>query len=133
MARRREKKEFKYRGKNLEELKQLEIREFAKLLPSREKRSLLREFASTQKFINDCKKKKRNGKTIKTHSKSIVIVPQLVGMTIFVYNGQNYEKLNVNERMLGHRLGEFVNTRKDVEHGAPGIGATRSSAALSVK
>jgi len=35
--------------------------------------------------------------------------------------------------MLGKYLGEFAMTRKKVEHSAPGIGATKSSAAMSVK
>ena len=40
---------------------------------------------------------------------------------------------SVHDEMLGHYLGEFALTRKMVAHSAPGIGATRSSAALSVK
>ncbi|HLC85017.1 MAG TPA: ribosomal protein S19 family protein, partial [Candidatus Nanoarchaeia archaeon] len=35
--------------------------------------------------------------------------------------------------MLGHKLGEFAITKKRVAHSAPGIGATRSSASLSVR
>tara|TARA_Y100000294_G_C8499805_1_gene314345 strand:- start:938 stop:1045 length:108 start_codon:yes stop_codon:yes gene_type:complete len=35
--------------------------------------------------------------------------------------------------MVGHYLGEFVQTRKKVSHSAPGIGATRSSASVSVR
>jgi len=35
--------------------------------------------------------------------------------------------------MIGHRLGEFALTRKRVAHSSPGIGATRSSASLSVR
>ena len=39
----------------------------------------------------------------------------------------------ITKDMLGHRLGEFAPTRKSVSHSAPGIGATRSSASMSVK
>lgn len=130
---RRKKRKFKYRGKGLEELKQLGIREFAKLLPSRQRRTVLRNFDVIQEFVEGCKKSQEQDKVIRTHRRDIVIVPELVGMTINVYNGQHYQKIQINERMLGHKLGEFVRTRKDIEHGAPGIGATRSSAALSVK
>ena len=49
------KKEFKYRGKTIEELKQLDIREFAKLLKSNEKRTALRQTDEIQRFI--CKEK----------------------------------------------------------------------------
>jgi len=41
--------------------------------------------------------------------------------------------VKINQDMLGHRLGEFALTRRKVEHGSPGIGATKSSASLSVK
>ena len=39
----------------------------------------------------------------------------------------------IKEKMIGHYLGEFAMTRKIVTHSAPGIGATRSSSAVSVK
>lgn len=130
---RRKKKEFRYRGKKMEELRELGVREFAKLLPSRKRRTVLRNFDVIQEFIDRCEKKEKKDKDIRTHQRDIVIVPGLVGKTINVYDGQFYQKIKIDERMLGHKLGEFVKTRKDVEHGAPGIGATRSSAALSVK
>ncbi len=45
------KKQFKYKGKTLEELKALDVREFAKFLPSRQRRTVLRNFQETEKFI----------------------------------------------------------------------------------
>jgi small subunit ribosomal protein S19 len=127
------KKEFKYRGETLEELNKLEVREFAEFLPSRRKRYVLRNFDIIERFIKKVRACKKKGKKIRTHSRDMIIVPQLVGATINVYNGKEFKQVRVNERMLGHKLGEFVTTRQDVKHGAPGIGATRSSAALSVK
>ena len=49
----------------------------------------------------------------------------------YVYNGKEFIPLTITAEMLGHYLGEFVLTRKKVAHSAPGIGATRSSAAQS--
>lgn len=63
----------------------------------------------------------------------MLIVPEMIGQMIRVYNGKEFMPVSVNEEMLGHRLGEFTMTRKSVAHSAPGIGATKSSAALSVK
>ncbi len=57
----------------------------------------------------------------------------MVGLTIGVYNGKDFVAVRITAEMLGHRLGEFSTTRRQVKHGAPGVGATRSSAALSVK
>lgn len=126
-------KEITYRGKSIEELKQLDLREFAKFLPSRERRSVLRQTGIIEKFLKSCEKKIAKGKPIRTHQRDLVIVPKMIGLTIYLHNGKEFVPIKINEEMLGHRLGEFALTRKKVEHGAPGIGATRSSAFLSVK
>jgi len=127
------KKELTFRGKTIEELKQLDIREFAKYIPSRERRSILRNTDHIENFLAKCRKKLEKNKPIKTHDRELVIVPAMVGITINVHNGRAFERVMVNIEMLGHRLGEFTQTRSSVKHGAAGIGATRSSASRSVK
>jgi len=126
-------KEFTFRGKKIEELEQLEVREFAKYLTSRKKRSLLRQFDKVERFLIKCRQKKEKGGKIKTHDREMIIVPAMVGLTIYVHNGKEFAPVKIIPEMLGHRLGEFALTRRKVEHSAPGIGATRSSAYLSVK
>ena len=126
-------KEFTYRGKTLEELKEMDTREFAKYIKTRPRRAVLRNFDVIETFIKKCRKREAEGRPIKTHERGLVIVPHLVGYTISVHNGNGYTPVKVIPEMLGHRIGEFTVTRKKVQHGAPGIGATRSSAALSVK
>jgi small subunit ribosomal protein S19 len=128
-----EKKEFEYRGKSIEELKKMDLREFARLLKANERRTILRQTDEIQKFILRCNKKIIKSKQIKTHARHLVVVPQLVGLTIRVYNGKEFTPVQIIAEMLGHRLGEFSVTRSKVKHGAAGIGATRSSASLSVK
>jgi len=125
--------EFMYRGKTIEELKKLDVREFARYLPSRERRSILRNFQIIEKFIKSCQEKISNRKPIRTHLRDIIIVPLMVEWTINVHNGKEFKPVKITPEMIGHRLGEFSLTRGKVEHGAPGIGATRSSAAMSVK
>jgi len=127
------KKEFTYRGKTLEELKGMDIREFAKLLKSNEKRTALRQYDELQKFIIRCNKKIENKKQIRTHSRYLVIVPRMLGMRIQIYNGQKFIPVEIENEMLGHRLGEFSVTRTKVKHGSAGVGATRSSASRAVK
>ncbi len=126
-----EKKQFTYRGKTLEELKKLDIREFAKYLTSRERRTVLRNFDIIERFLKKCRK--IEGKPIRTHLRDLIIVPEMVNLTIQIYNGKEFLSIKILPEMLGHRLGEFAITRRTVKHGAPGVGATRSSAALSVK
>ena len=128
-----EKKEFTYRGKTLEELKELNIREFAKLLKSNERRTVLRQTEMIEKFISRAKNKIEKKKQIRTHLRDLIIVPEIVNMTIGVHNGKDFVVVKILGEMLGHRLGEFSVTRSKVKHGAAGIGATRSSASMSVK
>ncbi len=123
----------KFRGKEIEELKSMDLTEFSKLLKSRERRSLLRNTATIYEFMKKAEKKIAKNKLPKTHTREMVIIPAFVGWTIGVYNGKEFIQVKVNEDMLGHRLGEFSPTRRVVKHGAAGVGATKGSASLSVK
>lgn len=123
-------KEFLYRGKNIIEIKKLSLEEFAKLVPSRERRKMKRGFReSEKKLLEDL----RLGSNVKTHCRDMIIIPEMVGKSIKVYNGKEWTMLQIEPEMLAHRLGEFALTRKPVRHSAPGIGATKSSASLSVR
>ena len=124
-------KEVLWRGKTLEDVKKLSLKEFASFLPARVRRSLNRGFTEQQKILlENLRKGKRDPKT---HCRDMIIVPEMVGKKIKVHNGKEFFMIIITEDMLGHRLGEFAMTRKRVGHSAPGIGATRSSAALSVR
>lgn len=123
-------KEVFYRGKTLDYLKSLDVRESAKYLPSRERRSVLRHFEIVEKFIKTCEEKESRKKKIRTHMRDIVIVPKLVGKNIEVHNGKTFQEVAITAEMIGHRLGEFAFTRKRVAHSAAGIGATKGSRAL---
>jgi small subunit ribosomal protein S19 len=121
------KKIFKYKGKTIEELKEFEVREFAKLLPSRRRRTILRNFQKIESFIIRAKKKISKNKHIKTHQRNLVIVPQMVGMKIQVHNGREFVPFEVTGDMLGHVSGEFAITRVKPKHEKKGVGASKSS------
>ncbi|MEK6824627.1 MAG: ribosomal protein S19 family protein [Nanoarchaeota archaeon] len=123
-------REEKYRGKTLAHLKSLGIREVAQYLPSRSRRTVLRHFELIEKFVREIEEKEVKKKRIRTHLRDLVIVPHLVGKTIAVHSGKTFEDVHVTVEMIGHRLGEFVMTRKRVTHSAAGIGATKSSKTL---
>ena len=55
---------------------------------------------------------------IKTWSRRSTILPQFVGLTFGVYNGQKFVPVTVNEQMVGHKLGEFSPTRSFKGHTA---------------
>lgn len=124
-------KEFMFRGKKLDEIKKLSPQEFMQMVPSRERRTMKRGFTEQEKiFLENL----RSGeKDPKTHCRDMIILPEMLGKLIKVYNGKEFMPVAVEPEMLGHRLGEFAQTRRKVAHSAPGIGATRSSASLSVR
>lgn len=123
------KKEHFYRGQNVEELQKLNIREVAKYLPSRSRRSVLRNFDQIENFIKRCEIKLAKKKKIKTHARDLIIVPRMVGFTIGVYNGKAFQEFTVTSEMIGHTLGEFSLTRAKAVHTSMGVGATKSSKA----
>ena len=126
------KKEFTYRGRTLAELRQMSDNELAMLFKSRVRRKIMKKgWTEEQKKL--LKRIRLNKRNIETHCRDMVILPLMVGMTIKVFNGKEFFPIMITEEMIGHRLGEFAITRKRVEHSAPGIGATRSSAAISVR
>ncbi len=126
------KKEFTYRGKTMDELKKMSLAEFIGLLPARQRRSLTRGFTESQKIL--LKKLRSNEPRIKTHCRDMIIIPEIVGKTIFIHKGtKDWVQIVITQEMLGHYLGEFAFTRRPVAHSAPGVGATRSSAAISVR
>jgi len=50
-------------------------------------------------------------KMVKTFSRTSTIIPEMVGMTISVYNGKTWVPVYVTENLVGHKLGEFAPTR----------------------
>lgn len=120
-------KEFTYRGKTLDELKKLDVREFSRYLKSGPRRTILRQFQQTENFISRAKVKINKNKPVRTHERSFVIVPEMVGMKISIHDGRNFFPVIITGEMLGHRLGEFAMTRGRVKHSKAGIGATKGS------
>mmetsp|Transcript_5435 Transcript_5435/g.13927 ORF Transcript_5435/g.13927 Transcript_5435/m.13927 type:complete len:94 (-) Transcript_5435:690-971(-) len=53
---------------------------------------------------------------IKTWSRSSTILPEMVGLTIAVYNGKQHVPVYVSDQMVGHKLGEFSPTRTFRSH-----------------
>ena len=114
-----------FRGKNTDDLKALDTREFAKLVKSRARRTILRNYDVIDAFVAKCERNESKNKAIRTHDRTIVIVPRMLGKLIQVYNGKEFLKVMIVEEMLGHRLGEFAMTRKIAKHTSIGGGAKK--------
>jgi len=55
-------------------------------------------------------------KVIKTWDRASQIIPDMIGFTFAVHNGKQFISVYVGEEMIGHRLGEFVPTRRFLGH-----------------
>ena len=129
-------KEFTYRGKTVKELQEMGLSELAELLPARQRRTLKRGLTEPQKKLLEKIRAAKEGKlkkAIKTHCRDMIILPEMFGLKIHVHNGKEWVPVEIKPEMIGHYLGEFALTRKEVKHKAPGVGATRSSKFISVK
>ncbi len=125
-------KEFHLYGRNLDELKKMSIEEFSRLVGSRTRRTLKKGMTEQQKKLLE-RIRKNPEKFHKTHCREIVILPEIVGTRLGVFNGREWVSVFITPEMIGRRLGEFALTRKKVKHSAPGVGASRGSKHFAVK
>lgn len=132
-------REFTYRGYTSTQLVQMSMDEFIRLLPSRQRRSLVKGLTNGQRIllkeIKEAKKAPEKGKEIivKTHCRDMIILPEMIGLTLLVHNGKEFLSVEIKPEMIGHYLGEFASSIKKVVHGTPGIGASRSSMYVPLK
>ncbi|MFQ6055580.1 MAG: 30S ribosomal protein S19 [Methanosarcinales archaeon] len=127
----RRKGEFTYRGYTIGELKNMKMEQLVEIMPARQRRTIKRGFSDRHKKI--LKKIQKGEKVIRTHLRDMIILPNMVGLTLEIYNGKEFNKVEVQPEMIGHYFGEFALTRKKVVHGSAGIGATRSSKFIPLK
>jgi small subunit ribosomal protein S19 len=127
----RREREFIFQGYTMDELKKMTLEEIIPMLPARAKRSLRRGMKEQhQKLLKALEK---TDGVVKTHRRDFIILPQVVGKKIAIYNGKEFNEIEVKPEMIGHFLGEFALTRKSVRHTGPGVGATRSSKFMPLK
>ena len=133
-------KVFKYKGYTLEELQEMSLEEVMKLYPARQRRSLKRGFLPRQqKVLDKMRKLNREGTkdgrpvVVRTHCRDMIVIPEMVGTTFGIYDGHNFVEVKITPEMLGHYFGEYAPTRQRVQHGDPGMGATRSSMFVPLK
>ncbi|MCS7105232.1 MAG: 30S ribosomal protein S19 [Thermofilaceae archaeon] len=128
------------RGYKLDELESMPLEKLAEILPARQRRTLKRGLKEEHlKLLEKVRRikllsgKDKKQTVIRTHLRNMIILPEMVGVTIQVHNGKEYLPVEIKPEMIGHYLGEFAPTCKKVEHGEPGLKATRSSMFLPLK
>lgn len=129
MPRRRE--EFTYRGFTIDELKAKGISELLPLMPSRPRRKIVRVFSRGEETL--LAKVRSGDEKVRTHLREMLVMPEMIGKTIEIYNGKEFLKVEFQPESVFHYLGEFALTRKKISHGSAGIGATRGSKYVPLK
>ena len=64
---------------------------------------------------------------IKTHLRNMIIVPEMIGSIVGIYNGKMFCGVEMKPEMVGMYLGEFAITYKPVRHGRPGVSAAHQT------
>jgi len=127
-------KEFTYHGLSKEELSNIPNEKLLKLFTARVRRSLTRgTMSDDKKKLMEEMKDKNNKNPIKTHLRDLIILPYMVGVTVHIFSGKEFVPTTITLQKVGHYLGEYVITNKRVNHGAPGVGASRSSLYVPLK
>ncbi len=129
-------KQFEYRGVPLEDLQGMSLEKLFLLFSSRQRRSLTRGITDGKRKLIEEIKLAKAGKLktpIKTHLRDLIILPYMVGVTVNTFAGKDFVPVIIIPEMIGHYLGEYVMTNKRVSHGAPGVGASRSSLYVPLK
>mmetsp|Transcript_29153 Transcript_29153/g.58226 ORF Transcript_29153/g.58226 Transcript_29153/m.58226 type:complete len:149 (-) Transcript_29153:40-486(-) len=127
-------RKFTFRGIELDKLLDLTNDELMGLVNARARRrmsrGLKRKPMALIKRLRTAKKNAAPGEKprgIKTHLRNMIIVPEMIGSIVGIYNGKMFCGVEIKPEMIGMYLGEFAITYKPVRHGRPGIGATNSS------
>ena len=129
-------KQFTYRGISQKELEELPLDKLLKLFPARIRRSLTRGINDNKRKLIGEIKAAKEGKLktpINTHLRDLIILPNMIGTTVNVFSGKEFVPVTITSEMVSHYLGEYVITNKRVSHGAPGVGASRSSLYVPLK
>jgi small subunit ribosomal protein S15e len=133
-------RKFTYRGVDLDQLLDMSMDQLADLFNARQRRRLNRGLKRKPlALMKRLRKAKKNAgplekpEVVKTHLRDMIIVPEMIGSMVGVYNGKTFNQVEIKPEMVGHYLGEFSITYKPVKHGRPGIGATHSSRFIPLK
>jgi len=131
---------FSYRGVELDKLLDLSNEEFVEIVHARARRRFQRGLKRRPMgLIKKLRKAKKEAPpnekpaVVKTHLRDMIIVPEMIGSVVGIYNGKVFNSVEIKPEMVGHYLGEFSVSYKPVKHGRPGIGATHSSRFIPLK
>jgi small subunit ribosomal protein S15e len=134
-------KKYTFRGVSLEELLTMRFSEVAKLFNCRLRRKVRRGIPQRDmQLIRECIASKAACKSVhdkpemvRTHARSAIIWPAMVGALVGIHVGNGYLPVEIRPEMIGYMLSDFAPTRIPPKHGRPGVGATSSSKFVPLK
>mmetsp|Transcript_4838 Transcript_4838/g.5601 ORF Transcript_4838/g.5601 Transcript_4838/m.5601 type:complete len:148 (-) Transcript_4838:78-521(-) len=134
LRKKRQFRKFTFRGIELEKLLDLTNDELMDLVTCRARRrmsrGLKRKPMALIKRLRQAKKEAPPGEKprgVKTHLRNMIIVPEMIGSIIGIYNGKMFCGVEMKPEMIGMYLGEFAITYKPVRHGRPGVSAAHQT------
>ncbi|CAH8270575.1 unnamed protein product [Arabidopsis lyrata] len=140
LAKKRTFKKFSFKGVDLDALLDMPTDDLVKLFPARIRRRMSRGLTrKPMALIKKLRKAKLEApagekpEVVRTHLRNMVIMPEMIGSIIGVYNGKTFNQIEIKPEMIGHYLAEFSISYKPVKHGRPGQGATHSSRFIPLK
>jgi small subunit ribosomal protein S15e len=139
-AKKRTFRKFTFRGVDLDQLLDMNSDELVQLFRARIRRrfarGLKRKPLALIKKLRKAKKEAEGGEKpapVRTHLRNMIIVPEMIGSVVGVYNGKTFNQVEIKPEMIGHYLAEFSLSYKPTKHGRPGIGAGTSSRFIPLK
>ncbi|CAE6474434.1 unnamed protein product, partial [Rhizoctonia solani] len=143
LKKRRTFRTFSYRGIELEKLLDMSNEDVSGLISQlvhararrRFQRGLKRRPMGLIKKLRKAKKEappNEKPAVVKTHLRDMIIVPEMIGSVVGIYNGKVFNSVEIKPEMTGHYLAEFSISYKPVKHGRPGIGATHCTSHLPI-
>merc|ERR1711872_780466 len=140
MKKKRTFRKFTYRGVDLDQLLDFNQEQLMELFRCRIRRRFSRGMTrKPMALVKRLRKAKKEAppmekpEVVKTHLRNMVVIPEMIGSIVGVYNGKTFNQVEIKPEMVGHYLGEFSISYKPVKHGRPGIGATHSSRFIPLK
>merc|ERR1712215_531252 len=104
-------RKFTYRGVDLDQLLDMNNEQLVELFPCRQRRRFQRGLKRNRRAKKECPALEKPA-VVKTHLRDMIIIPEMVGSMVGVYNGKTFNQVEVKPEMIGHYLAEFSITYK---------------------
>merc|ERR1711976_537684 len=107
-------RKYTYRGVDLDQLLDMSSEQLMELFCARARRRYSRGLTRKPMTLVKCLRKAKKEappmekpEVVKTHLRNMIIIPEMIGSIVGVYNGKTFNQVEIKPEMIGHYLGEF--------------------------